>query len=56
MPAEIQATDPEIQAARRLVREYLRQLEDEGFTRMSRKQMLYCSREWNEGRGKSREL
>jgi hypothetical protein len=35
------------------VKEYLRQLEDEGFTRMSRKQMVYSSREWSGG--KSRE-
>jgi hypothetical protein len=44
-----------IQAARRRVQEYLRQLEDEGFTRMDRKQMLYSSREWSGNKGESPE-
>jgi len=44
-----QAPDPELRAARRRVKEFLRQLEDEGFTRMSRKQMFYSSREWSGG-------
>jgi hypothetical protein len=47
LPAVAQATAPDLRAARRRVKEYLHQLEDEGFTRMNRKQMLYSSREWS---------
>ena len=47
LPAVAQATDPELRAARRRVKDYLRQLEDKGFTQMNRKQMLYSSREWS---------
>ena len=38
-------TDPEIQAARRRIKETLHDLQDRGFDKMSRKQMVYCSRE-----------
>jgi Ca-activated chloride channel homolog len=40
-------TAPEIQAARRGIQETLHDLQDRGFDKMSRKQMLYCSRGWS---------
>ena len=47
------ATDPEIPTARRRIKEMLHDLEDRGFDKMSRKQMVYSSRAWTQG--KSRE-
>jgi Ca-activated chloride channel family protein len=44
------STDPEIQAARRRIKETLHDLQDRGFNMMSRKQMLYSSRGWSGGR------
>jgi hypothetical protein len=46
------STDPEIQAARRRIKELLHDLENRGFEKMSRKQMVYSSREWTQGRSK----
>jgi Ca-activated chloride channel homolog len=56
MPAVTQATDPELRAARRRVKDYLRQLEAEGFTQMSRKQMFYSSREMSQGKARRSKL
>ena len=38
------STDPTIQAARRRIKATLRDLQDRGFDKASRKQMLYCGR------------
>jgi hypothetical protein len=46
-------TDPEVQAARRRIKETLHDLQDLGFNTMNRKQMLYCNRGWSGGRGGS---
>ena len=53
VPEVAAATDPEIQAARRRLKEMLRDLEDRGFNTMSRKHMVYSSRGWSGGRGGS---
>jgi hypothetical protein len=41
-------TDPDIQAARRRIKDTVHDLRDHGFNKMSRKQMLYRSREWSQ--------
>jgi hypothetical protein len=46
-------TDPEIQAARRWIKETLHDLEDRGFDKMSRKHMVYSSRAWTQGRSRA---
>jgi Ca-activated chloride channel family protein len=46
VPEVAAATDPEIQAARRRIKELLHDLEDRGFDKMSRKHMVYSSRAW----------
>ena len=51
-PEVAAATDPEIQAARRRIKEMLHDLEDRGFDKMSRKHMVYSSRAWTQGRSK----
>ena len=45
-PEVAAATDPEIQAARRRLKEVLHDLQDRGFDKMSRKHMVYSSRAW----------
>jgi hypothetical protein len=45
-------TDPEIQAARRRIKDTVHDLRDHGFDKMSRKQMLYSSREWSGRKGR----
>jgi len=45
-PEVAAATDPEIQAARRRIKELLHDLEDRGFDQMSLKHMVYSSRAW----------
>ena len=45
-PEVAAATDPEIQAARRRLKEMLHDLQDRGFDKMSRKHMVYSSRGW----------
>ena len=49
------ATDSDLRAAPGECGEYLRKIEDEGLTRMSRKQMLYSSREWSRRTGRMSE-
>jgi Ca-activated chloride channel family protein len=49
VPEVVASTDPEIQAARRRIKETLHDLQDRGFNTMSRKQMLYSSRDWTRG-------
>jgi Ca-activated chloride channel homolog len=51
VPEVAAVTDPEIQAARRRIKEMLHDLEDRGFDKMSRKHMVYSSRGWSDGRG-----
>jgi Ca-activated chloride channel homolog len=49
VPEVAGTTDPEIQATRRRIKDTVHFLQDRGFDRMSRKQMLYSSREWSRG-------
>ena len=53
LPEVGSATDPEIRAVRRRVKDLLRQLEDDGFTRMNRKMMFYDSRTYSKSTRKS---
>jgi Ca-activated chloride channel family protein len=52
-PEVAAATDPEIQAARRRIKELLHDLEDRGFDTISRKHMVYCSHGWTQGRSRA---
>ena len=47
VPEVAATTDPEIQAARRRIKDTVHDLRNHGFDKMSRKQMLYSSREWS---------
>ncbi len=49
VPEVAAATDPEIQAARRRIKELLHDLQDRGFDKISRKHMVYSSRAWTRG-------
>ena len=51
-PEVAAATEPEIQAARRRLKEMLHDLQDRGFDKTSRKHMVYSSRKWTQGRSK----
>lgn len=50
-----QTSDPEVRAARQRVKEVLHQLEQEGYTPMSRKQMSYSSYRWSRSKGRPSE-
>lgn len=51
-PEVAASTDPEIQAARRRIKDTLHDLQERGFNTINRKQMLYCSRGWSGGQRK----
>jgi Ca-activated chloride channel family protein len=51
-PEVTASTDPEIQTARRRIKETLHDLQGRGFNTMNRTQMLYCSRGWSGGQRK----
>jgi Ca-activated chloride channel family protein len=53
VPEVAASTDPEIQAARRRLKELLHDLQDRGFDKLSRKQMHYCRHGWSGGKGGS---
>jgi Ca-activated chloride channel family protein len=53
VPEVVTAADPEIQAARRRIKDTVHDLRDRGFDKMSRKQMLYSSRVWTRGGNRS---
>lgn len=54
-PKVSQTSDPEARAVRRQLKEVLHQLEQEGYTPMSRKQMSYSSYRWSRSKGRPSE-
>ena len=53
VPEVTVTNDPEIRAARRWIKDTVHDLRDRGFDKMSRKQMLYSSREWSGKKGRT---